>query len=334
MKQIGYESVPVAKMLFSGQWRQKLDDPSIPARAMSQKIVGLLHDPIVRKEDWKVFAGERRIAAEMHNGATEVWCKMVECTDEEGALASDMENAYREHLSAAGQAALVERLTPKIAAIKAAGFDPPKPRDKRGRIKLNATEAREVAAQLTGKTVETIRKAEQRTKRQKENLLKRTDINADIGIRSLGLELDDKFRKQTNDVVAATSEIAQLMTRALGRMTVLLESGLPVHAYRLGQAKESIALLGSMLRGLLPVCLCPFCKGVPALSPKCTGCMGTEYITANQEDGVPKELWNERAPLVTDNGKFAPLDAYYENEVEDSRATAEHAVDMEEGGYF
>jgi ParB-like chromosome segregation protein Spo0J len=326
MMVVGFKSVPIAKLRLPGDWKKTLDDPSIPARALSQKVIGIIHEPWVRERDWKLLIGRRRIAAALHNGEEEVLCKLVECTDEEGDLAADIENAYREHMTPAQAAALVSSLAEKIALLRhERGKDTVlEPGRKKGRMKLPRTVAREIIAQATGRSKETQRKAEQREVKKNKAIAQAHDHDADIGISSPWADLDDDFRRQTNKVVGKVHELAQLLSRAVGGITQLVESGLPVHQARLNRLKEDVALCGKTMRGLLPSDLCPFCKGIPALQEKCGGCLGTGYITTNQREGVPKELWEvgENA-LVMSNGKREPYESFFAEPETDLTMTTE-----------
>lgn len=326
MMVVGFRPVPIAKMRLPGDWKKTLDDPSIPARADSMKIVGLIHEPWVRESDWKLLIGRRRVAAALHNGEAEVLCKLVECTDEEGALAADIENAFREHLTPARTKELVDSLAAKIAVLRGERGKESilEPSRKKGRMKLPRTVAREIVAQATGRSKETQRKAEQREIKKNKAIEAATDHDADIGISSPWAELDDDFRRQTNKVVKTVHELAQLLSRAVGGITALVESGLPIHQARLNRLKEDVALCSSTMRGLLPTDLCPFCKGIPAVQAKCGACLNTGYITRNQREGVPKELWEVGdEAVVMFNGKRETYASFCQEPVTDLTMTTE-----------
>jgi ParB-like chromosome segregation protein Spo0J len=310
--------VAITKLLLPGDWRKKLDAPGIPAMAASMKMVGVIHEPVVRESDWKLGPGAHRVAAALHNGESEVLCKLIKCTDDELELMCLIENAYRKNLTPPEEKKLVDQLAERIAIMRAEKGKETilEPLRKKGKLKLPRTEARELLAQVSGRSKEGQRKLEQRVEKRKLEQIAKIDHDADIGIRSPWGELDDEFRKKTNDVVRHTYESATLLSRALGRLTELSNSGLPLHRARMNRVREDLALLSSTLRGLTPTCLCPFCKGVEELQAlPCGGCMGTGYVTQNQEEGIPSELWSEGdGAVVIAGGQFVPYSRFFAEE--------------------
>lgn len=326
MMTVGLRKVPIAKLRLPGDWRAKMNDPGVPAMAESQKLLGIIHDPVVRESDWKLFAGCTRVAGALYNGEEEILCKLVECTDEEGELITLTENLYRRHASPGPETQeLVRKLAERVTILRLERGKETivEPGRKKGRLKLPKTVAREIVAQATGKTKEAQRKSEQRFRKKQETLIAQHDHDADLGIASPWAEIDDTFRRQTNQVVKATHDISQLLSRAVGGITALVDSGNPVHQARLNRLKEEVALCSRTMRGMVPSSLCPYCKGVeevqngiPDVRKPCGGCMGTGYITKNQEEGVPKELWEKEPAIVMVNGKPEPFESFFQREPE------------------
>ena len=316
MKVLGWEEVPFAKLKYPGDWKKRLSDPAVPVHAKSQEVVGIIHEPLVRKSDWKLILGCRRVAGALYRGEEGAVFKLVDCTDEEAELLALFENAHREHMSSADQKRLIDLIAEKMAILHTEREKETiaEPKKKRGRMKLPRTMARELIQEATGRTKEAQRKAEQRVKEQHKELAAKVDHDADIGIRSPWADLDDDFRKATNEVVKMTHEAGQLLSRTLGRLTMLTDSGHPLHKGRLNQVKEEIAMAAKSLRGLIPTCLCPYCKGVAKLQEApCHGCFGAGYITEDQEPGVPKELWEvDDSAVVAISGKFFPYAPFVE----------------------
>lgn len=310
---VGWKSVPIASLKLPGHWRQVLSDPAIPGFAKSFKVVGILHEPIVRETDKKLICGAHRVAAALHNGETEVLVKLVRCSDEEAETMKLVENLYRKHLTNDETHRLTDLLAQQIASMSLEEQQTIlKPR-KTGRMKLPRTVARELIAEAAGRTREAQRKAEQRHKKRMDEKEEQLDHNADLGINAPWADLDDDFKRRTNQVVNASWEIAKLVTATLRRMTMLLESGHPLHTARLVRLRDDLALLSKTMRGLVPSDLCPYCKGVPVLQEKCSGCAGTGYITHGQREGVPSELWETGdAAVVLTNGKFVPFSTFFE----------------------
>lgn len=306
--QITYRAI--ADIKLPGNWRQVLEDPSIPARAMSLKLVGQLHEPMVRKSDGLLVHGCRRVAAALHNGESEVLVKLIECNDNEVELIRKIENAHREHLSREELAKLVDTISRMLISFEPEGCKPP---PSKRMLKLPKTKAREIVADALGITPDAVKKSLQREKQRKGRLRAITSHDDDLGIRSPWAELDDEFRSQTNRIVGVTNGAAQLVQKAMQQLTQMADgTALPLHSNRINHVREDLAVCARALRGLLPTCLCPYCKGAPVLQPKCSACIGSGYITRSQEEGVPKELWDEENPVVSVSGQFVPLADFYE----------------------
>lgn len=304
---IAIKEVPIAQLRLPGNWKQILDDPSVPVLAISRKIMAL-HDPMVRKSDWRLIHGNRRVAAALHNGDTHILVKIIDCSDAEADLIAKMENAHREHMSREDVKKLVDAFAEQIAQM-----EPANDRPSSVRIKLPKTIAREIVADTLGVTPEAVKKSLQRERRRVKRLKAAADHDADVGIRSPWAQLDDDFKRQTNRIIEVTNGAAQLLQKAMQQLTLMMQAKtLPLHEGRLTKTYESIAVSSAALRALLPTCLCPYCKGVPKLQPKCLACMTTGYITRGQEPGVPDELWNEEHPVVMDDGQLVGLEQYYE----------------------
>ena len=320
MMHVGWREVPIASLRLPGDWRQVLDAPGVPAMAESQKLVGILHEPIVRESDKRLLVGRHRVAAALHNGEEKVTVKLVECTDQEAELMAAIENGYRKHLSSEETRKLVDFLAERIAILRnEKGKETVlEPRRKKGRLKLPRTVAREMIAQAHNRTPEAQRKSEQRFAKKQKELMGAIDNDADLGINAPWAELDDDFKRQTNKVLHQTHDIRQLLSRAIGKLTQLVESGLPVHQARLNRLKEDLALCSKVMSGLMPSDLCPFCKGIEEVQKNCGGCAGTGYVTANQRDGVPKELWEvgEKAVVMV-QGKMKPFESFFPKEPTD-----------------
>ena len=316
---VGWRDVALATLKLPGNWRKTLDDPGVPAMAESQKLVGIVHEPIVRERDKLLVVGGRRVAGALHNGEETLVCKLVDCTDEEVDILRLIENGYREHMSPDRRKELVDSLAEKIAILRTERGKETvlEPARKKGRHKLPRTVAREVISQATGRSPEAQRKSEQRFEKKQKAVMEAVDHDADLGINAPWADLDDDFKRQTNKVVRHTHEISQLLSRAIGSITQLVESGLPVHQARLNRLKEDLALCSKTMRGMIPSDLCPFCKGADTVQEHCGGCLSTGYITQNQREGVPKELWEvgEKA-VVMQRGKMVPFESLFPKEPE------------------
>lgn len=317
MKLIGLQVWPIARLKLPGDWKKTMQDPNLQTMAWSRKLVGQLQEPMARKSDHSLIFGRRRVASALVNGETEILLKVVECDDREARLMARIENAHREHMSRDDLKKWIDEMATDIAALEAAGEGSIAViKHNKSHVKTPARLAREIAADALGVSHDAVKKGLSREKKRKAAIKEKVGHDMDLGIRSPWATLDDEFRKQTNAIVAATNQTAQLLQKAQQNITLMESQHLPLHGTRMNKVREAIGHAAAALRGLVPTSLCLACKGVTELQRKCTSCEMTGYITRNQEDAFPKELWDEENPVVLAQGKFAPLSMYSEAEPE------------------
>lgn len=305
MKFLGYQVVAYRDIKFPGDWRAIQKDPATQRMRKSVGRFGILQDPIVRKADMQLVCGAHRIGADIAEGRVMGQVKYIDCTDLELEAIRRIENGDRRHDVAWGKTNYVELLD---MLEKEEKVIPPKdqPPTVSGREHSPRRRAREKVAQQLGVKSESVRQAERRQKRKKEKEAKERGQAKQV-IPTHGIPVNDEFTSQVVAIRAGLEEAANLLARAQGILTSLTSRDLPMHDARLQRTKDELSAVGSAIRTLAPFALCPFCKGIDALQKLCAGCATTGYITKNQADGVPQELWDEDNPVVLVDGSFRPF---------------------------
>lgn len=304
MNVIGFKEIAITAMKLPGDWRKVLDDPNVKHQAASIRTFTQLQEPIVRRSDMQLIAGRRRVAAHVYLGLEYVYCKLIECSDDETIAIAKVENAHREHDLGKQKEDLVElvALTTKIEEERRLSPGAAVPRKKAKSV------AREIVAESIGLTPGALRQKEYREiQRRKEVQGLRKQ---DTGIKSLGMEFDDEFKEKIDKVVQGIENAAEKLSRTATVLTQLSNLRVPLHTDRLSYIRTELATLSKALRGLRPSSLCPYCKGIEQIVSACTACLGTGYITQSQEAGVPAELWDEIDSRVVFQGKMLPLDGF------------------------
>ncbi len=317
---VGFRELAIASLKLPGDWRKVLDDPNVKHLAASIRTFSNLQEAIVRRSDMQLIAGRRRVAAHVYLGLDKVYCKLVECSDDECRAIALAENAHREHDLGKQNVDLVElvALTTKVEEERRKNPDADVSRKKPKTI------AHEIVAAKLGITPGALRQAEYREKLRKENQKK--DLKAEK-IKNLGMEFDDEFKKKVEKVTESIGLSTSALSRTSAILTELDNSGAPLHRDKLEHIRSELAILSKALRGLRPSSLCPYCKGIEQIVTSCTACLGTGYITQNQEAGVPPELWDEVDQKVVFQGKMLPIEDFLEPSVAEAEANVMEKLD-------
>lgn len=294
MNVIGLKEVTLATIHLPGDFKKRLDAPHVAERAKSISSSGLIHEPLVRRKGkkWEVIAGLDRIAAHFVAQKDTVAVKVVECTDEEVQRIRREENVQRRH-DKEEQSRLMGELLEQYTEEELVA-EPEKPKKARAR-------ARERVATELGLATETIRKKEWEAEQQA--------VPAGPPIKTLGMKLSEDFAKKVALAQRYIDATEGLLKRAQSNVTTMArELGMSFPQARLERLREEIHSQASHCRGLRPVSLCPWCKGLDGVQESCAACFGTAFITRSQEQAVPKELLDEDEPKVVVDGKVRPVE--------------------------
>lgn len=306
MRTLGLAVVAIAKLSLPGNWRAIVEAASSSPLLGSLARVGLIHEPLVRKRDMRLLVGRNRVAVHVVQGRPDVPVKYVDCSDEEAAMLELAENAHRNHdpVRQAEQTAELLRLFEAQAAQElAAAKELEEP--KRGAPKTVRGRARELAAESIGVKPETLRMREYRAEVKLEP---REEAElADFPFKTLGMVVSREFVYQCFQVQEHLDDAAKKTSIALIELTRLQKADVPQHKDRLDRIYDDLSAIASALRAMIPVALCPTCKGIDQVQRECAGCRTLGYITRGQEGSIPAELWSEEEPIVYHRGKPRPV---------------------------
>lgn len=280
MRVLGLDVVPVVAL--TGEWHAILGEPRVAILARSIEAGTQLQEPMVRRSDMRVVFGNGRVAAHQLLKRPTVMVKLVDCTDHEASIAKEMENAHRVH-NQAGQREAEDRL---VAMLLESAPELPEAHRGKGRQgpRTRAGWAIAEASALTGTPVGTLKLREYR-KRKPLVELKFDDI------RSFGRPWTKASWEQVEKACFGVQRTAKMLVEANAALS-RLKAAAPVQAARIGRIQADLSELANSLKGLIPVSVCPTCKGLKDVQAECVACETTGLITKNQALQVPKKLWD------------------------------------------
>jgi ParB-like chromosome segregation protein Spo0J len=305
---IGFKPVPIDNITLSGQFPLHLKDPASDRKALTIRRVGIIHEPVLRAlPDGRLIciAGERRIAGCKKANVIPV-CKIVECSDEEAAAITLIENADREHNPTRQRAELLElteTLANDFAQEPLTGKKTPK------------GQARKAAAALRGVNPESIRQAERRERIKQEATAKAEEpYKPPIGL--LGMKPAPEVVENAGRAVDAVETMIALVQKARAELgELLLAPG--VHQARAKALQAQMEEVSARLRGMRPTYLCPACKALPKIMVDCVTCETTGYVSKDMEGQIPARLWDENDKVVRVGKGYVPASQYMPEEVEE-----------------
>lgn len=299
MHVIGVEETKIEDLL-PANWEELIGEDEVRLRAGSIEILGQLQEPMVRKRDLALVFGLRRILAHKLLGYVRVKVKMVDCTDEELLMAKKAENAEREHSKAKASRAITELIEFYDRKLQDMGGAPSAVRSPRGgRPRSTRGEARRKVAEITGRSEAAIRQyeyAERRAKRSQRRTAAALDIDpselADPTepLETWGMELEPDFLMSIAQVRKVYAHTLRQLAASKARFTRLSRTDVPLQQGAIGRAKLALEEAHGLISSMAPVALCPYCKALPELLPRCATCLGTGYVGKRTIEVTPDEL--------------------------------------------
>jgi ParB-like chromosome segregation protein Spo0J len=321
MRTIGLKEVAIADLTLPHDFALLLDDPGVATKAESIESLGLIHEPLVLQRDMRVLAGRERIAAHMRLGRTTVMVKLVDCNELEAIEIEFQENIVRRHDPDEQQRLIMERLE-EIEKAKEHEVDrtgrPGRPKTPRGM-------AREKVAAEVGVNPESIRQREYRQRKKAGKVTPKVakpapakDAPKEPPVKTIGLELDAAFNAQVEATQVMLRDAANKLRTASAKLTQLRNAELTFPVGRLDRIRDQLRSVTAAVEGAYPTSLCPYCKGIEGIQQLCGACLGAGFITKDQEQSVPAELWREDLPVVLVQGTMRPLTDYLDDSSSDS----------------
>lgn len=294
----------------SERFKSLVKEPLTAALADSIKLLGQLHEPLVRRGDtFSVLHGNRRIAAAVRLGKKTVLCKLIDCTDLETAALVAQETEDCPRIERHGDRLMIQtanalervRLEQRANPDKRRGGRPAGP----GKA---AREAMAAALGLSPKALEVRQEREKRAERTADEPKAPAAEAAAATISVLGMDVDRDFLTAVLAAHEYVSTARQYAVLCQGALTRLANSGTPYPQRRATLMRTAANELSSLIAAQLPSSLCPWCKGVPRVMTQCAACAGVGIIVAQQEAQVPTELRDDARPKVSVHGKFVEVE--------------------------
>lgn len=311
MKLIGFEEVPIDMITVPDNWEAIKASAGAAEIAESANRIGILHEPIVRKQpgDLKLIAGRHRVAAQELRGATSVFCKVIECTDEEEELITAEENTQRWHDPAKRadiQRELIKKYT-RLFTVRPDLAPPDPPPKKRGKAQLTpASKANAVVAKLTGQKPATVRQRSWRERKKAQVTEPPPGVRVP-SIQTFGIACIDEYLDGIDTIRGHLLAAWDLCKRAQAELTKLEGKDLYPKG-RLSALKSQVHDVTALVGEAVPVSLCGYCKGLPGVTEDCAACLRSGFMGADAIERVPAELMDETAPMVRVQGKLVSVD--------------------------
>ncbi len=309
MRVIGLKRVALSKLRLPGDFKKYLQDEHVFQLANSISQRGLAIDPLVRQSDWKVCTGLDIVAAHFVRNWQTITTKLMECSDPEfDVIRLEHEvlvkNAASPELTSELVGAYERELAEKSAEDPTLLVSPNK------RTRSPKSVAVDKVAALKGVQTGTIKQTLKRVK----------DKNAPKPpppILTWGLNLSPKFLDEARVVHEHLSMATAQIHRALGEFTKLSNAGVPFREDILKELRTAVAEAGQAVRKSKPAAVCPACKGVDVLQPRCETCKAFGYLSEGQMDLLFEHwptLCTAERPMVLVQGKLRPLTDYIPEE--------------------
>lgn len=341
MELIGFREMEIANLVIDGDFRMRIDSVRVQERAKSMARIGQIHEPIVRMPQMRLLTGRDRAAAHVVLGHSKMTCKLVSCTDQEALEIELAENAHRRH-DTEEQRRSMQRIFQLYTDQEIATPALPNSRGRRKAVKKKALLR---LASERGIKPESLR----RNLIRGRNLERKRDEKAGFiqgasevvcPIELIGMEVTPDFMRDIKIIIGQTRELLATLHKAQVILTNLASAQggkLPLQRMRFQRLYDEIKACGAAARGIIPISLCPWCKGLDGIQENCNGCVQTGWISRDQMDQVPRDLWNTGSQAyIAHAGRYRKL-----NEVLDeiaprpapvtSAEMIDHAAEVVEG---
>lgn len=326
MKTLARKRVRIAALALPPDIEDRMETQRVKDLARSIEHLGVIADPVVREIDRKLhlIAGADRIAACLLQGMDAVVCKVIECDDLEAFLVEDEENLRRRNMSAKERAEADERIEKRLAELirkrqrennlealarVAGGKLVPPPKKGRGPGKKPETIAREyIAAERGVKPNSIVRLRGYHKNKEKERLAKAARGYDQID--ALGMAVPLHELAQIELVRTHINKARSNVGKASRQLQNLIASGAPIQIGEIEKLLETTKACSSLLIALCPRAICPACKRIEDLMPKCAHCDGAGYAGKRKLSSCPSELLDSVDPKVFVDGEIVRVDDY------------------------
>jgi ParB-like chromosome segregation protein Spo0J len=310
MKWLGAKVIQLDTVKLPAGFAKRKKEPHVKELARSIEASGVIALPVVRAKPRELVAGGDRLAALMLLGIARHEVRLVEGTDAELEAVTLEENLCRRRGDDydAMTARLVEITTGKVEAEELpasladnSGEEPRKP----GRPKTAKGIAREEVAKATGRTPEAVRQAEKRAKTEEADAP--LDVPMPAPVDTFDLDLPDQVVNDWFPRVRVAQEVLRDADRkiagVLRRLTSDLKNGSDIVVAAYSRTYQAVHDAADAIRRAMPESVCPWCKAQLYLTPSCSGCGETGFVSLSTLEGISPELLERGARAKVPDGK-------------------------------
>lgn len=318
MKVLRLTELRIARLRLPGDFPKRVEAEKGRDRARSIGEYGLIRPAMVRHETLEVIIGVDDIAVLSGLGREHVRCEVVECSDDEVKILRLEATLQQDHLTAPerlglrGELMLLMEKQEKRRLLEERIRDPEG--DHRHHSPMRASRAsKERLAEKLGITVAAIHKAQHRArKRLKAN----AEIEKPVPIKRFGMELTEAFDDRLTAARKGMQRIGGHVATCHRVLTEMRKAKLDIPEAQMKRLEAMLDETGDYTRHWTPTGLCPYCKGLPKLCPRCISCGGSAMLFKVQEGGILPELLDAKEPKVYVDGEFRPVGLFAEEAAE------------------
>jgi hypothetical protein len=128
-----------------------------------------------------------------------------------------------------------------------------------------------------------------------------------------GVPMNEAWLREVVSIQRKVKSAQRLISDARAILSALVESDLPIHKPTLRGVMRDCARVVTLAHSVMPVSLCPYCKGIASVQEQCVMCKALGYLTVGQTLNVPTELKSMNHRMVMVGRKLVPITDYYQS---------------------
>ena len=267
-----------------------LEDHDVKELAENIRQLGMAHDPMVRGDasgSLVVVHGRRRIAAAVILGLELITVRVAQLTDDQAQHMALSENAYRRHSTRERHAMLLYLRETYLGIAQQDG------------IRWPEKAADDWIAEQLGLDPQSVRRQARRGKRGPRKI--HGHRPPPFNFQAFGMQVPDTWREELAAIHTSAHRGAWNGKEIERCLQDMLSAG-PVNGAKVRQLLDRAKKFQKALSELVPLALCPWCKGIEGLQEECPRCLATGWVHSTA--GAPPELLDAGDPCVVENGEL------------------------------
>ena len=316
LRVVRVEQVGIHQITGIDSWRSLIQDPRTKDIERSIKSVGLLSLPRVRVDDGRIVNGRKRIAALARMGQPRFDAEVVAGSDLDIEIEQIHDRIHSTQIKGNDRRTLEKRLRKLEANRKASMSDFFIEDRQRGSGELPDTKRKRKPSRKEIKARPPAKKGR-----------RRGSMSPPIDMMGLTMDGPDWY----DELRAIRSKISSVKDQAdtAYHICLSLQEEPAFEESRSRELLELIERLGRMCDDVMPVAVCPGCKGLSVYCRVCERCNGNGYATAPQIKNTPECLLNRKKLVIYYKGSFID---YEEAAYMDARELAREKAEEDSSG--